>query len=142
MLLDGCHGCALCIVHCAQFSNCNQNSSEPLSGGETRAGAGCCRCGRSRVFPLLSLLGFPDVCFVFFAVLTKALWCGEYSTDWGLGFKRGGGRSGWGLEANLGTRITKKNMIVHNLYYKPRQYVRSSCIVPHIGIFFHSHRWR
>ena len=130
-------------VHCAQFSNCNQNSSEPLSGDEARAGAECCRCGQSRVFPLLSLLGFPDVCFVFFfAVLTKALWCGEYSTDWELGFKRGGGRSGWGLEANLGTRITKMNMIVDNLYYKPRQYVRSSCIVPQIGIFFHSHRWR
>ena len=94
----------MCIVH---NSNCNQNSSEPLSGGEVRAGAECCRCGRSRVFPLLSLLGFPDVCFVFFAVLTKALWCGEYSTDWELGFKRGGGRSGWGLEANLGTGITK-----------------------------------
>ena len=88
-------------VHCAQFSNCDQNSSEPLSGGEGRAGAECCRCGRSRVFPLLSLLGFPDV--FFFAVLTKALWCGEYSTDWELGFKRGGGRSGWGLEANLGS---------------------------------------
>ena len=43
-----------------------------------------------------------DESFLFFlAFSTKALWWGEYSTDWGLGFSRGGGRSGCGFDANL-----------------------------------------
>ena len=45
-------------------------------------------------------LGFPEPFLVFFFI--KALWCEEYSTDWGLGFSRGGGKSGWGFDANLG----------------------------------------
>ena len=46
-------------------------------------------------------LGFPEPFLVFLAFFIKALWCEEYSTDWGLGLSRGGGKSGCGFDANL-----------------------------------------
>ena len=51
-------------------------------------------------------LGFPGPFLVFLAFFIKALWCEEYSTDCGLGFSRGGGKSGWGFDANLEKEMT------------------------------------
>ena len=53
-------------------------------------------------------LGFPEPFLVFLALFIKALWCGEYSTDWGLGFSRGGGKSGCGFDANLEKEMTDR----------------------------------
>ena len=55
-------------------------------------------------------MGFPEPFLVFLAFLIKALWCEEYSTDWGLGFSRGGGKSGWGFDANLGKTDNKDDV--------------------------------
>ena len=51
-------------------------------------------------------LGFPGPFLVFLAFFIKALWCEEYSTDCGLGFSRGGGKSGCGFDANLEKEMT------------------------------------
>ena len=80
-------------------------------------------------------MGFPEPFLVFLAFFIKALWCGEYSTDWGFGFSRGGGKSGWGFDANLEKADNEDDPEVDptdlrlDALYKPWKNVRCSRVL-------------